>query len=170
MDAHPADDIPSELQALVKAFKLMQSAAWSRLGPLGLYPGQDRLLAELWAEDGITQTELARRLGVELPTVTKAAQRLERGGLIRRERAARDQRQMLVSLTDSGRAVRAPVEQVWQEVQETMLRGLSPADRVRLVDLLSQIITNLSPPHPDARPARPPAPRPAPAPGAVSER
>lgn len=144
VEKHHPGYIRLETYALVKAFKHMQAVAAARLAPLGLYPGQDRLLAELWAEDGITQTELARRLGVELPTVTKALQRLERGGLVRRERAAHDQRQMLVSLTDAGHGVQAPVEQAWQEIETQMLRGLSPAEREQVGELLMRMARNLS--------------------------
>jgi DNA-binding MarR family transcriptional regulator len=42
----------------------------ARLQPLGIHPGQDRLLSELWLQDGLSQTELISRLSVEPPTVT----------------------------------------------------------------------------------------------------
>src|SRR5919204_4440030 len=51
---------------------------------LGLHAGQVLLLGELWREDGLTPGELAARMGVETPTVTRMAQRMERAGFVQR--------------------------------------------------------------------------------------
>ncbi|MDQ3794653.1 MAG: MarR family transcriptional regulator [Actinomycetota bacterium] len=51
-----------------------------------LHVGQEMVLIELWREDGLRGGELAERLGVVSPTVTKMLRRLERCGLVSRRR------------------------------------------------------------------------------------
>jgi hypothetical protein len=50
-----------------------------RLAAHGVHAGQEYLLEALWQEDGLTIGELASRLGVEVPTVVRTAQRRGRG-------------------------------------------------------------------------------------------
>src|SRR5580692_7637247 len=51
----------------------------------GVHEGQQFVLRSLWAEDGLTPGEVARRLGLATPTVTRATTRMEAAGLLRRE-------------------------------------------------------------------------------------
>lgn len=110
------------------------------IGPVltehGLHPGQEFLLSQLWREDGLTQAELVARLGVEAPTVTKAVQRLERTGFVRREPGRRQRR---VFLTEEGRALRRPVERAWRQADRAVTRGLSDVQRTELADLLRRL-------------------------------
>jgi alkanesulfonate monooxygenase SsuD/methylene tetrahydromethanopterin reductase-like flavin-dependent oxidoreductase (luciferase family) len=71
--------------ALLQAMKSTRGPISPVLAGLGLHPGQDLLLSALWREDGIAQTELAARLGIEAPTVSRALDRLGRAGYVRRE-------------------------------------------------------------------------------------
>ena len=122
---------------LLKAMKATRPSIWPVLAQLGLHPGQDLLLSELWREDGISQAELVARLGVEAPTVSKALQRLERAGYVRRE--AGTGRQRLVLLTDEGQRLREPVERAWQQADEDVAAKLGPEDRGRLAELLERL-------------------------------
>ena len=56
------------------------------LAEVELHVGQEMVLIELWREDGLRGGELAERLGVVSPTVTKMLRRLERCGLVSRRR------------------------------------------------------------------------------------
>ncbi|HEX2033987.1 MAG TPA: MarR family transcriptional regulator [Chloroflexota bacterium] len=129
--------------ALVGAFKVMHAVSAAQLAPFGLHPGQDRLLAELWVQDGISQTELARRLGVEQPTVTKTLQRLERAGLVRRQRDPEDNRQVIVSLTVAGRAAHDPIQRLRDATERQMAEGFSAAERRQFSELLDRVRRNL---------------------------
>src|SRR6266487_4737630 len=91
---------------------------------LGLHLGQDLLLGELWEDDGLSQSELIARLGVEPPTMTKMLQRMERAGLLRRERAPAGGRVWRVYLTERGRALERPVREIRAEVERRLLAGL----------------------------------------------
>jgi DNA-binding MarR family transcriptional regulator len=113
------------------------------LAQFGLYLGQELILAELWQEDGLTQTCLAGRVGIDLSTATKALQRLERYGLIERQTDPDDIRAQRVRLTAQGRALQTPVTAAWYDLEERALRGLSCDERATLADLLRRIEANL---------------------------
>jgi DNA-binding MarR family transcriptional regulator len=112
----------------------------SRLAPLGIHAGQDRLLQELWIEDGITQRQLIARLSVEPPTVTGILQRLEREGLLSREPDPDNRRVQRVYLTEAGRRLEEPVREVWRDVEEDFLRDLSRSERDHLLVLLTKLV------------------------------
>jgi DNA-binding MarR family transcriptional regulator len=112
----------------------------ARLAPLGIHAGQDRLLQELWREDGITQRELIEQLSVEPPTVTGILQRLERDGLLTRSPDEANRRVQRVHLTEAGRKLEAPVRQVWREVEAEFLAGLSKRERDQLRTLLTRLV------------------------------
>src|SRR5262245_53911268 len=102
--------------ALIKVVKTQRNQFAAAMAPLGLHVGQEQLLNQLWREDGLTQSELIGRLGVEPPTVTKTLQRLERAGLVYRAPDPDRPRVGRVYLTDAGKALREPVEEIWNRM------------------------------------------------------
>jgi DNA-binding MarR family transcriptional regulator len=122
--------------ALIKVVKAHRNQMAARLLPLGLHVGQELLLNQLWRQDGLTQGELVARLGVEPPTVTKTLQRLERAGLVRRSPDPDRPRVTRVHLTEAGRALREPVEEIWNSTDERLQQGLDASER----DLLARLI------------------------------
>ncbi|MEU6727286.1 MarR family transcriptional regulator [Nonomuraea wenchangensis] len=122
--------------ALISLMKRQRNQLAAALVPLGLHAGQEMLLNQLWREDGLTQSELIARLGVEPPTVTKTLQRLERAGFVRRSPDPDRPRLIRVHLTEAGKALRDPVERIWHELDEDLQRDLDAAER----DVLSRLI------------------------------
>lgn len=123
--------------ALLKAMKSTRESVQPVLLEHGLHPGQDLLLSALWREDGIAQSELAARLGIEAPTVSKALQRLERVGYVRR--SVGPGRSRVVHLTPAGRALRQPVEQAWRTADRRVTRRIGAADKAELQRILSRL-------------------------------
>ncbi|WBO21219.1 MarR family winged helix-turn-helix transcriptional regulator [Sphingomonas abietis] len=70
------------------------------------YP-QYLVLITLWEEDAQTIGGIAERLALESSTITPLVKRLEAAGLLSRERNPADERQVIVRLTDAGRAMQA---------------------------------------------------------------
>ena len=54
-------------------------------------------------EAGITVTEIAQEMSVTLPSVTATVKKLEKKGLVTKERSSVDARQVVIRLTDAGR-------------------------------------------------------------------
>jgi DNA-binding MarR family transcriptional regulator len=132
------DEAPA-VYRLIRAAKQLGVFVGDRLGPLGLHTGQERLLAVLWDEEGLSQSELVDRLSVQPPTVTAALQRLEREGFLRREPDPANRRVSRVYLTARGRAVEAPIREIFAEAESRFLTDLSPAERRELVGLLDRL-------------------------------
>jgi MarR family transcriptional regulator, organic hydroperoxide resistance regulator len=129
---------------LVQICRAHRNSAQELLSTLELYPGQEFLLLRLWSEEGVTQSELVEQLCVQPATVTKTIDRLERAGLVRRQIDVADQRVSRVYLTESGRALREPVEQVWEQLERQTLATFSIEERVLLRRLLLQVLANLT--------------------------
>jgi DNA-binding MarR family transcriptional regulator len=140
--AHPGltDLVGSALISVAREHRVLVARG---LADLGLYPGQEILLAQLWACDDLSQSELTTRLGVEPPTVVKAVHRMEAGGFVTRNRDPADGRVSRIRLTPTGRALRKPVEQIWADAEELMLAGLDAADRAAAKRILGVCYDNL---------------------------
>jgi DNA-binding MarR family transcriptional regulator len=77
------------------------------LDKLGLTYPQYLVLCVLWENDGQTISGIAERLDLEPSTITPLMKRLEAAGHVVRRRNPDDERQVTVSLTPRGRALRA---------------------------------------------------------------
>ena len=75
------------------------------LDALGLTYPQFLALMALWEDDGQSVKAIADRLALESSTLTPLLKRLEAAGLVVRRRSADDERQVVVSLTEKGRAL-----------------------------------------------------------------
>ena len=102
-----------------------RGVAGAMLRELGLHPGQELLLMQLLDRDGQTQSELLACVGLDHSTVSKSLRRMEEAGLVRREAAAHDRRVQLVHLTDRGRAMREPLENMWTRLEQLSTRSLT---------------------------------------------
>jgi DNA-binding MarR family transcriptional regulator len=129
---------------LIQLMKEHRQRAEEALSQLGLHVSQELFLFVLWREEGLSQSELAARLRVELPTVTKAVHRMERAGLLIRQADEQDSRVSRVYLTDKGRALYAPALTIWQDVEARMLHGMTEIEQALLRRLLQQMVSNLS--------------------------
>jgi MarR family transcriptional regulator, organic hydroperoxide resistance regulator len=110
----------------------------------GVHEGQQFVLRTLWAEDGLPPGEIARRLGLSTPTVTRATARMEAAGLLRREPHPSDRRMILVHLTSRGRDLEKVIDAEMHRVTERALAVFSVAEREALINALRQIRRNLS--------------------------
>ncbi|QQK74840.1 MarR family transcriptional regulator [Salicibibacter cibarius] len=110
----------------------------------GIHVGQDQALCQLWMEDGITQLELSERLGCEPPTVTNMIKKLEQYELVYRKRGEDDRRTSRVYLSEKGKAMQQPVEQIWREQQAKLLDGISPEERMLMRRLMKQMLENIT--------------------------
>lgn len=129
---------------LARVCRAHRNLAAVMLDPLGLHPGQDLIMVELWVEEGLTQSRLAERVGVDASTMTKALQRLERYGLVRRCQDAEDSRVSRVFLTDQGRALEPTITAEFAGIEERTLAGLTADERALLSSLLERMEETLT--------------------------
>lgn len=109
MTAKNGAPLPLEDQlcyAIYSAGIAIQRAYKPLLDELGLTYPQYLVLNVLWREDGQPVGRIADRLALESSTLTPLLKRLEAAKFVRRERNPQNERQVVVSLTDEGRAIR----------------------------------------------------------------
>jgi MarR family transcriptional regulator, organic hydroperoxide resistance regulator len=126
--------------ALARAHRAL---ATELLAEHGLFPGQELTLFHLWENDGIPQKELVDALRLDHSTIAKSVRRLEEAGLVRREKSSEDGRVSLVSLTPAGRALRAPIEAVWQELEDRTTARLSADQGAAFVSLADAVLAGI---------------------------
>ncbi|WP_405086073.1 MarR family winged helix-turn-helix transcriptional regulator [Microbispora sp. NBC_01389] len=113
------------------------------LAEIGLYPGQDRVLNALWANGPMSQNRLAAAVGIDMSTMTKSLQRLERGGFVSRAPSPGNRRVSVVSTTPEGDALRPEVRRVEEELHRRLSDGLTPEQVETLRALLGAVRRNV---------------------------
>jgi len=123
------------------ALSVATGAAFSRHG---VHEGQQFILRCLWTEDGLAPGEIARRLGLATPTVTRAATRMEAAGLLRREPHPSDRRLIRLRLTERGRSLEHVIAAETDKLAERALATFTADERETVVRALHTIRQNLS--------------------------
>ena len=82
------------------------------LRPLGLTYTQYIALLALWEEDGISVSALGERLMLDNGTLSPLLKKLDAAGLIERRRSSEDERVVVLTLTDEGRALQEKAKDV----------------------------------------------------------
>lgn len=90
-------------------------------------------------EDGVRVGEIARNLGVKVPSATEQIIKLERAGLARREPDPDDSRAVRVTVTEEGRAAVDSANARRNAVMAGILASLSESDRAALAAALPVI-------------------------------
>ncbi|NEW85658.1 MarR family transcriptional regulator [Rhodopseudomonas sp. WA056] len=104
------------------------------------YP-QYLVMLVLWERDQLNVSEICDQLYLETTTLTPLLKRLEARGLISRRRSAEDERQVIVGLTEEGRALRQQLKHVPDCLGAAM--GGSLDDIVELRDKLTKVRAKL---------------------------
>jgi len=108
------------------------------LEPLGLTHPQYLVMLALWQYGSLSVKELSGLLQLDPGTLSPLLKRLEAAGLLRRERNVRDQRNLALSLTEKGQALRAEAEKIPAGIVERL--GMPIEELVSLHAALSGVI------------------------------
>lgn len=128
---------------LTQVCKLHHQRAQGLLEDMGLHRGQPPALRALWGEEELTHSELAERLHVRPPTISRMLQRMERAGFVERRQDAEDQRVSRVYLTPAGRAIQEDLWQAEHQLEEEAFAGFTPEEREQLGRFFLRIRDNL---------------------------
>lgn len=104
------------------------------LDPLGLTYPQYLVMLVLWERDGVPVKEIGRLLHLDSGTLTPLLKRLEAAGLVQRGRDPTDERQLQVTLSAAGRALREKAQAVPIGIGTAC--GLGAGDLIDLRDRL----------------------------------
>ncbi|MEV4775104.1 MarR family transcriptional regulator [Microbacterium sp. LWO13-1.2] len=106
--------------ALVTAARNVVAIYRPILEPLGLTHPQYLVMLALWERSPRALNDLAADLALEPATASPLVKRLEKEGLVTRQRSAGDERRLDITLTDSGRALRERALDVPQQVMSAV--------------------------------------------------
>ncbi len=101
------------------------------LDPHGLTYPQYLVMLALWQDDNQTVKAIGEALSLDSGTLSPLLKRLEASGHVRRKRDRKDERQVLISLTDKGRDLKKEAFGILQEIGKASgcsldtLRGLT---------------------------------------------
>ena len=143
---HWREAVPNDRFAhLVKdATRGLLRAMQMRLGRHGVSFGHWAFLRILWESDGLTQRALSEEAGLMEPTTSAALATMERLGYVRRERLPDNRKNIYVSLTPKGKALRPKLVPLAEEVNDIAVRGASAADVAATRRTLLLVIENLA--------------------------
>lgn len=132
------------INRLQSAARLSRTALAARLLDHGFYAGQDQIMLALAMEDGQTPGQLAVRLGVRPPTVTKTINRLQAQTFLEKRASENDARQSHVFLTESGRDAIRAIEKSVRKTEKQAFKGFDKKEQKSLAKFLARIETNLA--------------------------
>lgn len=101
------------------------------LAQLGVTYPQYLALLTLWEDDGLSVTAIGDRLLLDSGTLTPVLKRLEAIGLVKRTRSTVDERQVLVHLTENGKAMRKVAEGFPTQILDASECSGEELDRLR---------------------------------------
>ena len=101
------------------------------LEPLGLTYPQYLVMLVLWEADGQTVSAIGRRLMLDSGTLTPLLKRLEVAGLVSRQRDPRDERQVRISVTAAGAALKAQAANLPHKLAGAFGGSAAEADTLR---------------------------------------
>lgn len=123
--------------------RLFSRSMNARLAKHGISHGQFPVLLMLWADDGLSQNEICRRIAVEPATMVRTINRMERDGLVSRRRSSVDRRQTSIRLTSRGRSLRDKLVPSATEVNALAAAGMSRQDITALRAGLYKMVLSL---------------------------
>lgn len=128
--------------SLYSAARATTQAYRSLLAPWGLTYPQYLVLAILWIEGDQTIGSLGDAMQLDSGTLSPLVRRLEQAGYVTRTRRPDDERVVVVTLTEAGRALRSDVASVHVRVAE--IAGVQDdAERHRLIAELKELTERL---------------------------
>lgn len=143
------DNRRPEKQTMTIAFLLAQLGARAAqefgkaLEPLNFTPPEAGILRLLSRSPGLSQQELARRLGMHASRLVAVIDALEGRGAVERVTNPSDRRLHSLELTAKGKESLGAIGKAAQAHEEAICTGLSDAERAQLRGLLEKIAGGL---------------------------
>jgi DNA-binding MarR family transcriptional regulator len=140
-DRHVSDPLALESQvcfALSIAARGVVAAYRPLLEPMGLTHPQYLVMLALWQHAPLSVKDLSGLLQLDPGTLSPLLKRLEAARYIQRQRDARDERVLAVTLTPEGRALRSEAQKIPPAIVERL--GMELAELQELHESLTRVI------------------------------
>jgi len=108
-----------------------------------LTPRQLAVLVAVAENEGLSQTDLVERTGIDRSTLADVVKRLKGKGLLTRRRTKEDTRTYAVKLTEEGQRLLRAAEPLAKRVDERILDALPAKQRHQFMGALASIVSTL---------------------------
>jgi len=117
---------------------------FARTAPQGLLtPRQYAILVAIEENEGISQTGLVERTGIDRSTLADIVRRMIEKGLVQRQRTTEDARTYAVRLTRKGSGMLRKMRPLAEEVDRQILQAVPPEHRNLFLSILSDMVARL---------------------------
>ena len=115
----------------------------SEMADAGLTPRQFAVLVTVSQNEGLSQTNLVDRTGIDRSTLADIIRRMIKKGLVQRRRTKEDARAYAVRLTEEGNRLLKASDPLARKVDEKVLSVLNASERERFLQDLGKIVRML---------------------------
>jgi MarR family transcriptional regulator, organic hydroperoxide resistance regulator len=129
------------LAQFAQAYRALQDAFMDQIA---LHRSQATVLCKLFAQDGMTQSEIAQLLSIQGATMTDMLQRMEETGLVFRRRDQDDNRLVRVYLTEAGHEKELFIMEQLLKLENAVFAGFTKSERIMLRQLVNRSLDNMS--------------------------
>lgn len=111
---------------------------------LGMHRGQPPVLFTLERHEGMSNSEMAEFLGITPATLTNKIKRMEKAGLVIRQRDSQDERFSRIYTTEKGRGIMKQLRASMAEIENNILKDFSEEEIEDLRVKMRRILDNIS--------------------------
>lgn len=133
----------SPLHLLHRAGQCAAEIFQTELGTGDVTPRQFAVLVTVSQNEGLSQTHLVERTGIDRSTLADVVRRMLKKGLLQRRRTREDARAYAVKLTEEGWRVLKSVDPLARKVDDKILSSLPSGQREKLLQDLNSIVQAL---------------------------
>lgn len=141
------NELNEKLMEQFRKYQVLMHQGMRRFAPRGPkedpHHGQGKVLVMLAENDGVSQKLLTEQSGIRPASLSELIIKLERNGLVERQRNEEDKRNRNVYLTEEGRALAETIKSRKDESADFLFDVLSEEEKETLMVLFDKLITSL---------------------------
>ena len=128
---------------LNRAGARIATAFGEEMRPLGATLQIWRVLAALYEQDGRRMGDLSATTSIDVSTLTRLVDNMEKKGLVARQRDPEDARAVVLNVTPAGRRLTVRILPIAERYEKVALQGFDPAEAEQLKAALRRLYTNM---------------------------
>ena len=128
---------------LNRAGARIATAFGEEMRPLGATLQIWRVLAALREQDGQRMGDLSSTTSIDVSTLTRLVDNMEKKGLVARQRDPEDARAVVLNVTPAGRRLTVRILPIAERYEKVALQGFDPAEAEQLKAALRRLYTNM---------------------------
>jgi DNA-binding MarR family transcriptional regulator len=137
--ADPRTEVDSIVETIIYLYTESRRLTKGMAREVGLTGPQLTVIKLLETFDNLSLSSLSERIRAQNSTVTGIIDRMEREGLVRRERSTVDRRVIHIRLSDKGQKLARQIQVEPMEIFREALAGLSQADLRDLLRIMNKL-------------------------------